>query len=242
MTDFKISNNLVILGANSLQWGTDVKLFRDGPWELALRDGTNDNFFYVYGTFTDPSNYERLALYAGSSIIYVLEPQSAGSGNNTINMAVRALGGGLLTLGSLDNSDGWVARGFNFSFWTGTPEARTLMDITSLLLSSLAGASVAGAVIPAGSIVLGITVRVETTITGPATFSIGDGVDVDRWGSGIPVAAGTRTDITDYTSTTLTYNLAGNANVVITSDGVDFTGGDVRVVCHYMQVFAPTTS
>ena len=238
-----LGGDVQLPSAGALQWSTDLKLFRDGPWELALRDGTNDNFFYVYGTFTDSSNYERLALYAGSSVLYVLEPQSAGTGNNTINMAVRALGGGALTLGSLDNSDGWSARGFNFSFWKGTPEARTFLDISSVLLSALAGASVTTAnLIPAGSIVLGITVRVETTITGPATFSIGDGVDVDRWGTGILVAAGTRTDITDYTSTNFTYNLAGNADVTITSDGVDFTGGDIRVVCHYMKVFAPTTS
>jgi hypothetical protein len=238
-----LGGDVQLPSAGALQWSTDLKLFRDGPWELALRDGTNDNFFYVYGTFTDSSNYERLALYAGSSILYVLEPQSAGSGNNTINMAVRALGGGSLTLGSADNSDGWIARGFNFSFFKGSPEARTLIDLNQRLLTSLVGASVTTvSLIPAGCMVIGVTVRVETTITGPATFSIGDGVDVDRWGAGIPVAAGTRTDISDFTSTTISLNLAGAANATITSDGVDFTGGDVRVVVHYMQLFAPTTS
>ncbi len=238
-------NDEVELGTGTaLAWSTDLKLFRDGPWELALRDGLNDNFFYIYGTFTDASNYERLAVYAGSSVIYVVEPQSAGTGNNTINMRVSALGGGSMTTGSLDNSDGWHARGFNFSFWKGTPESRTFLDMSPALLSAMSGASVTAAtVIPAGALILGVTVRVNTTITGPATFSIGDGVDVDRWGTGIAVAAGTRTSGIDFTSTAITVNNgAGNAPVVITSDGVPFTAGEVRVIVHYMSFFAPTTS
>lgn len=234
---------MTLNSAAALQWSTDLKLFRDGPWELALRDGLNDNFFYIYGTFTDAANYERLALYAGSSINYVLEPQSAGTGNNTINMIVRQLGGGTLTLGQADNFGTNIYRGGSHGFFSGQQEARTNLSMNTRLLSGLTGASVTTTtLIPAGVIVLGITTRVETTITGPATFSVGDGVDVDRWGAGLPVAAGSRSDITDYTSTTIQYNLAGTADVTITSDGVDFTAGAIRVTVHYMNVVGPQTS
>jgi hypothetical protein len=235
-----LGGDVQLPSAGALQWSTDLKLFRDGPWELALRDGTNDNFFYVYGTFTDSSNYERLAMYAGSSLFYVVEPQSAGSGNNTINMILRGLGGGTLTLGQADNGGVLFLRG-PARFETGAFGAAALGPLSTQQLVATPSGQTATATnrIPAGSLVLGITARVVTTVTGPATFSIGDGVDVDRWGAGIAVAAGTNTNITDFTSTTIQYNLATTADVVITSDGVDFTGGEVRIIVYYIQLNPP---
>jgi hypothetical protein len=240
MTDFKISDNLVLLGANSLQWGTDVKLFRDGPWELALRDGTNDNFFYVYGTFTDSSNYERLAVYAGSSLFYVVEPQSAGSGNNTINMILRGLGGGTLTLGQADNGGTLFLRG-QPRFQTGAFGAVALGPLsTQRLVATPSGQTATAAnMIPGASLVLAVTVRVVTTITGPDTFSVGDGVDVDRWGSEIDISDGTTSGINRYNSIAITYNTISGADVVITSEGADFTGGEVRIIVYYMQFGSP---
>jgi hypothetical protein len=67
---------------------------------------------------------------------------------------------------------------------------------------------------------------------------VGDGVDADFWGSSILVASGTTSDITDYTSSTLR-NFPTANDVVITSDGVDFTGGEVRITVHYRTLTAP---
>ncbi len=102
------------------------------------------------------------------------------------------------------------------------------------------GSSVTVASIPAGSFVVGITARVTTAVTGPTGFDIGDGVDVDRWGNSIAVALGTTVDITDYTASELSL-FPTISDIVITSDGVDFTGGVVRIVVHHMSLSAPTS-
>lgn len=94
--------------------------------------------------------------------------------------------------------------------------------------------------IPAGTVLVGITTRVLTTVTGPAGFDIGDGVDVDRWGNSIAVAAGTTSNITDATTGAIeAFPVA--QDVVLTSDGVDFTGGSVRVIAHFLLLTAPTS-
>lgn len=93
--------------------------------------------------------------------------------------------------------------------------------------------------IPAGALLLGITTSVLSGVGGPAGYDVGDGVDVDRWGASISTTIGTDSDITDYTSTALTY-FPTATDVIITSDGVDFSGsGNIRVAVHYITLVAP---
>ena len=40
--DSSVVGDLTLGSTSFLAWSTDTKLFRDAPWELALRDGTND--------------------------------------------------------------------------------------------------------------------------------------------------------------------------------------------------------
>ncbi len=111
----------------------------------------------------------------------------------------------------------------------------------STLLATPSGASATAAgAIPAGSFVVGVTTRVVTTVTGPAGYDVGDGVDVDRWGNSIAVASGTTSDLTDATAAAHDSFPAAN-DVVITSDGVDFTGGSIRITVHYMDLQAPSS-
>ena len=94
--------------------------------------------------------------------------------------------------------------------------------------------------IPAGSLVLAVSARVTTLITGPAGFDIGDGTTVDRWGNSILVALNTTTNLTDYVSDTITV-FPSATSIILTSDGIDFTAGQVRLTIHYMLV-TPATS
>jgi hypothetical protein len=238
-----LGGDVQLPSAGALQWSTDLKLFRDGPWELALRDGLNDNFFYVYGTFTDSSNYERLALYAGSSVNHFLEPQSAGTGANDINLFIRALGSGNLTLGAASQTASVSMNGPIIQRTSPGTSANAQLFITTVtaLLSTASGSSVTAAgLIPNGSLLFGVTTKVTTTITGPAGYDVGDGIDVDRWGNSIPVSAGNGTNISNFTSGTVTFFPSGN-DVVISSDGVDFTGGEIRIIVHYLALNAPTS-
>lgn len=97
--------------------------------------------------------------------------------------------------------------------------------------------------IPAGSIVVGVTIRVTTLITasgGGASFSIGDGSDVDRWGTGIAFAANTTTTGADFTIATVPHYAAATS-VVLTVDVGAFTGGVVRATVHYLSLTAATS-
>lgn len=108
-------------------------------------------------------------------------------------------------------------------------------------LIGLSGASVAASsLIPAGAVVLGVTARVTTAITGATAFDIGDGVDPNRWGSAIAIALDTTSDNTDWTAQDIT-NFAAANDIVLTAITSDFTAGAVRLTVHYMSPTAPTS-
>lgn len=114
--------------------------------------------------------------------------------------------------------------------------AETDIQSTFADVATTSGSSVtAVGLIPAGSFVFGVTVRVLDLVTGPSGFDVGDGIDVDRWGNSISIGALTTTDITDFTSGAVTTFQVAN-DVVLTSDGVDFTGGSVRITIHYLTI------
>ena len=94
--------------------------------------------------------------------------------------------------------------------------------------------------LPAGAIILGVTLRVTTTITGATTFDVGDGTDVDRYGAAIALASGTTTTFASATANPLEWRSA-NGNVVLTANGSNFTGGVVRICVHYLSGTAPSS-
>ncbi len=61
----------------------DVRLYRDSANTLAQRNGTTAQTFRVYGTFTDLSNFERVALRHDGNDAH-LSAQTAGTGGNFI--------------------------------------------------------------------------------------------------------------------------------------------------------------
>ena len=122
-----------------------------------------------------------------------------------------------------------------------TVAINTGLKSVTALLSGLTGASVSAAsLIPAGSVVLGVTARVTTAITGATGFDIGDGVDQDRWGANIAIALDTTSDNSDWTAQAIT-NFASANDVVLTALTSNFTAGAVRVTVHYMAPTAPTS-
>ncbi len=109
------------------------------------------------------------------------------------------------------------------------------------LLVALSGASVDSVgLIPAGSLVLGMTARVTTVITGATTWDLGvvSPLDVDAFGAALALAADTLVDLTDITQASPLFYAAA-ADVRLTANGSSFTGGDVRITVHYLQLTAP---
>ena len=89
-------------------------------------------------------------------------------------------------------------------------------------------------VIPDRAIVFGVTGRVLTGITGATSWSLGVAADASRYGSGIGVGAGSTVvgpsgPVTYWSDTALRLTAAGD----------DFTGGEVRLAIHYVQLTGP---
>ena len=85
----------------------DTYLLRDAANTLAQRNGVNAQAFNLYNTYTDASNYERLAVtWVGTSNIATIKSENAGTG---ASRAVRIIGSGSSFVG-LDASVGaWLA-------------------------------------------------------------------------------------------------------------------------------------
>lgn len=107
-------------------------------------------------------------------------------------------------------------------------------------LTALSGATVTATnLIPAGSLVLGVSARVTTAVEGASDFDIGDGTDPDIFGAAIAIGINTTSDLTDSTVSTPTIYAAATS-VVLTGNG-SFTAGAVRITVHYITIVAPTS-
>jgi hypothetical protein len=71
----------------------DVILFRDAAATLALRNTTNAQIFRVYRTFTDLSNYVRLALQTGADYLE-FAAETAGTGADDLDVRLTPAGTG----------------------------------------------------------------------------------------------------------------------------------------------------
>lgn len=99
-----------------------------------------------------------------------------------------------------------------------------------------AGASVTSApIFPARSIAFGVTGRVIETITGDATaWRLGDGDDDARFGSGLGLSLNSW--VNGPTGPLVYWMPTG---VSITGEGGGFTGGRVRLVAHFGELWLP---
>ncbi len=92
--------------------------------------------------------------------------------------------------------------------------------------------------IPANVFLLGVYLHVLAAITGTvADLDIGDGSDVDLWGAGIGITAGTITDSDDFTAAASmgTFGITAR-DVVLRDDGILLiTGGIVRLGAVYLS-------
>lgn len=90
--------------------------------------------------------------------------------------------------------------------------------------------------IPVGAILIAVSTRVTTAITGAATFDVGTLDDADTFAATLPTGAGT----TNLGSVgTGVFNLA--RAVRFTANGGNFTGGVVRVALIFIRITPPTS-
>jgi len=92
---------------------------------------------------------------------------------------------------------------------------------------------------PAGALILGLSSRVTTAITGATNWDLGYVGDDDAFGSALALAAGTTSSYGDWVVTFPT-SMAAEVDLLFTANVSAFTAGVVRVFCIYATLTAPT--
>ena len=101
--------------------------------------------------------------------------------------------------------------------------------------TAMSGASVTLTnIIPAGAVVVGVTCKVKTAITGATSFDLGTAADPDRFGAAIATTLGITSDNRDWTSGTVEC-FPSATSLVLTANGSNFTGGAVYVSVQYLS-------
>jgi len=115
--------------------------------------------------------------------------------------------------------------------------AATRIETIEIDHTIVAGASNDTALsIPDRAIVFGVTGRVLTDITGPASWTLGVSADPGRYGNSIGLTAGSTVNGVSGMPTAY----YGAAPVRVSATGGDFTGGTLRLALHYLALDIPT--
>lgn len=114
-----------------------------------------------------------------------------------------------------------------------------VVPTASSSLTSGASYTFTGA-LPDGAVILGVSARITTTVTGPTSVQVGDGTDPDRYGIFSTLTSGQTLSPVDSTASPLEWRSAAG-DVVLTAVGGNFTAGVVRICVHYFICLAPTS-
>lgn len=121
------------------------------------------------------------------------------------------------------------------TYTSATDYHRLAIATARATASAMTGATVTLTnIIPAGAVVVGVTCKVTTAITGATSFDIGTATDVDRFGAAIAVALGTTSDNRNWTAGTVECFPAATS-LILTANGSNFTGGAVYVSVQYLS-------
>ncbi len=100
---------------------------------------------------------------------------------------------------------------------------------------ALAGSSTTAAIIPDKAVVLGVTGRVTTAITGATGWSLGVAGATTRYGSGYGIAQ----NAFAHGVTGQPQAYYGGTSLEITAEGGSFTAGAIRLAVHCMEIAPP---
>ena len=157
---------------------------------------------------------------------------AAGPGFNLDGTTITTLSSSLL-----DQRSGTTAQEYRLAgtHTSATNYQRMTIKAVRQTLSALSGASATttGTFIPDGAVVVGVTTRVATLLTGAAGYTIGDGTDADRWGDITGTAVGTTSDNRDWAAGTIECFTAGG-NVTLTAKTSNFTAGAIEICVFYL--------
>lgn len=122
--------------------------------------------------------------------------------------------------------------------------SNALKTATTTVNGSAAATISATDLIPAGSLVVGVSARITSTFsnTSLTAIDIGDGTTADLFANDIALASGTTTTYADHKSTFTPKIYVAATSVVMTGVGASFTtNGTIRLVVYYYSIVGPTS-
>jgi hypothetical protein len=195
------------------------------------RDGTTGGALFAIGT-----SWLGNTLYSGGVMVTsgseVAWANSSTSVYTTLDVRLARDAAGVLAQRRGTNSQEYRLYG---TYTSDSNYQRMTIKSVRQTLSALSGASATttGTFIPDGAVVVGVTTRVSTLLTGATGYTIGDGTDADRWGDITGTAVGTTSDNRDWTAGTIECFTAGG-NITLTAKTANFTAGAIEISVFYL--------
>jgi hypothetical protein len=136
----------------------------------------------------------------------------------------------------LDDAMGLLSQAASVNVAKGAMGGTTGMAVLEQTISGLSGASVTSTIeIPDRSIVLGLSTRVVTAVTGAASFDCGVAGETGKFGVALGVAAGSAN-----VGVIGPQAFSADTPIVLTAQGGSFTSGAVRIAIHHLTLGAPS--
>lgn len=136
---------------------------------------------------------------------------------------------------TLDAAMGLLVRGASTDLAEGALGSRTRALVVEASASGLSGGSVTTALsIPEGALVIGVSARVTTAMTGATGFALGIAGEPSAFGAGFGAGTGT---LAQLPITPRAFTVA--TPVRVAAEGGSFTGGALRLACHILSIGAP---
>ena len=136
---------------------------------------------------------------------------------------------------TLDSAMGLLVRGASSDLAEGALGSRTRAAVIEASATGLSGSSVTTALtIPAVALVIGVSGRVTTAITGATGFALGIAAEPAAFGAGFGIGAGF---LAQLPIPPRAFALA--TPVRVSAEGGSFTGGALRLACHTLSIGAP---
>lgn len=136
---------------------------------------------------------------------------------------------------TLDAAMGLLVRGGSTDLAEGALGSTTRAEVIEASVSGLSGSSVTTTLtIPAGALVIGVSARVTTAITGATGFALGIAGEPAAFGAGLGIGAGS---LAQLPITPRAFALA--TPVRVSAEAGSFTGGALRLACHTFSIGAP---
>lgn len=141
-------------------------------------------------------------------------------------------GSAWLTLGA---AMGLITRSASVTVARGVHDSSVGMAVFEETLSGLSGAdSTSSIVIPAGTLLLGVSTRTLTAITGATSFDCGIAGDIGKFGAALGIAPGST-----HLGIIAPEPVLTDTAVLLTANGGPFTGGAVRIAIHGLTCGIP---